>query len=137
MSKENFRILTRASLVCSALALAAGALSGCIAVNQQASRGQILANQRRNCSDYGFKAGTDAFAKCMQTGINERRRVAMAAAGIPNGNFPAPPAYRPQIYYRPQSAYNSPAPVYQMQPYRAPMNCMTSGVGSYLYTSCM
>lgn len=135
MKKENLRTPVRHILICSALIFGAGMLSGCVAVNQQTSREQILANQRRNCSDYGFKAGTDAFAKCMQTGINERRRVLMAAAGMQSGNFPAAPANPPQAYY-PQPAYNPPPPVYQMQPYRASISCTTTSFGGSSFTNC-
>jgi hypothetical protein len=88
-------------------------LAGC--VDQQAARERVLSSQAQNCSDYGFKKGTDAFAQCMQTGINERRRAAVAfLASRPVAN----PVYLPPL----QTSH--------------PINCTSSAIGAQISTSC-
>jgi hypothetical protein len=88
-------------------------LAGC--VDQQAARERLLSSQAQNCSDYGFKKGTDAFAQCMQTGINDRRRAAAA--------------------FFARRSVTSPVSLPPLQSSR-PINCTSGAAGTITNTSC-
>lgn len=105
--------------------LATVLLAGCVSPEQQAAqdaavRQQWLDQQRKNCLDYGFTEGTDAFATCMQNGINARRQEMQQAQAA------AKPAYQPQ---KPIVLQPPPAP-------RMNRNCVSTAVGSNIYTNC-
>ena len=113
------------------VAAAAFALWGCTTAEQQtammeAERKSWLDLQTRNCRDYGFKEGTDAFATCMQTGINARREASVQASASPQGAFPPPP--RPTMN-QPILIQPPPQPVH-------PVRCTSSSVGGSVYTNC-
>lgn len=118
--------MKRSYQVLAALAFAAATLPGCVDANPEAARAEILANQRRNCSDYGFRPGTDAFARCMQTGINERRRAVQAAG-----------AYSPAPVYRPQADYSRPAYIMPPIQQNRAVSCSSNAIGGTVYTNCM
>lgn len=96
-------------------------LCGCAPspLDQEAERQRILFSQERNCSDYGFKKGTDAFANCMQTGINNRRQAVQAQ------QVAAAAAFRP-----------TPAYILPMPEPRRRVSCSSNAVGTYVYTNC-
>jgi hypothetical protein len=99
------------------LMLLAAVLSLSACVDQKAAWQNTLASQRQECSAYGFKEGTDAFANCMQSGIGQRRQRAQMAAAAFMANRPAP--------------LTLPA----MQTSR-PINCTSGVVGTQINTSC-
>jgi hypothetical protein len=96
-------------------------LGGCAPspLDQEAERQRILFLQERNCSDYGFKKGTDAFASCMQTGVNNRRQAAEAQQAAAAAAFKPTPAY----------VLPMPAP-------RRRVSCSSNAVGGTVYTNC-
>lgn len=99
------------------LMLLAAALLLTACVDQKAAWQNTLASQRQECSAYGFKEGTDAFANCMQNGIDRRRQRAQMAAASFMASRPAP-LMLPTI----------------QQP--RPMNCNSSVIGTQISTSC-
>lgn len=113
--------------------LAAVLLAGCVSQEQQAAnnaavRQQWLDQQRKNCLDYGFTEGTDAFATCMQNGINARRQevqqAQMAAAAAKPILTPLPASGSGSIY---------PPPPVQ---HRQSVNCTSTAIGGTVHTNC-
>lgn len=94
------------------LLLALLTLAGC---TDEAMRTQALDSQRRDCADYGFKPATDAFARCMQDGANNK---AMVMASRPAYRMPDP--------------YMLPPPVQRQNR----TQCTSQMIANQVYTNC-
>ena len=113
------------------------ALNGCSGTNYfpqppynpEAKRADIISLQKRNCSDYGFKAGTEAFATCMQNGINARNQAEQMAL---NQQAQARAAFAATMM-RQQPVY---LPPMQTMPVNGPRNCISNTLGNSIYTNC-
>lgn len=91
-------------------------IGGCTTLSGP-SHAEMVTQDQTACSEYGFKAGTDAFAQCMEQRDSQR------SAAYANAVRAAA-----HVTYNPVTIYTPPPPT--------SINCTTYPVGTFIQTNC-